>query len=128
MEASNVLLFFLVFFGVPLSIIAFLYWMLGGKFPKMGGSQKELESYKAAYHRIYQAYSKNYDEYNNLVNLLNHKGGKYFLDNAVIGGTQQFTQEELRSLLQLVHPDKHSGKDIAVELTKKINLLRNSLK
>lgn len=38
--------------------------------------------------------------------------------------SQQFTQEELRSLLQLVHPDKHGGKASAVTLTQKINKLR----
>lgn len=37
----------------------------------------------------------------------------------------QFTQDELRSLLQLVHPDKHGGKASAVTLTQKINRLRN---
>lgn len=37
----------------------------------------------------------------------------------------QFTQDELRSLLQLVHPDKHGGKASAVTLTQKINQLRN---
>ena len=35
-----------------------------------------------------------------------------------------FTQDELRSLLQLVHPDKHEGKESAVRLTQKINELR----
>lgn len=36
----------------------------------------------------------------------------------------QFTQDELRSLLQLVHPDKHGGKNSAVVMTQKINKLR----
>ena len=36
----------------------------------------------------------------------------------------QFTQDELRSLLQLVHPDKHGGKDVAVRMAQKINSLR----
>lgn len=38
--------------------------------------------------------------------------------------TTQFTKDELRSLLQLVHPDKHDGKESAVKLTQKINQLR----
>lgn len=36
----------------------------------------------------------------------------------------QFTKDELRSLLQLIHPDKHGGKQIAVTLTQKVNALR----
>ncbi|MND88351.1 hypothetical protein D3C80_803760 [compost metagenome] len=39
-------------------------------------------------------------------------------------GKGQFTQDELRSLLQLVHPDKHNGKESAMRLTQKINDLR----
>ena len=40
-------------------------------------------------------------------------------------GSTQFTQDELRSLLQLVHPDKHGGKASAVTMTQKINKLRS---
>lgn len=36
----------------------------------------------------------------------------------------QFNQDELRSLVQLVHPDKHGGKEVAVRMTQKINSLR----
>lgn len=39
-------------------------------------------------------------------------------------GSSQFTQDELKSLLQLVHPDKHGGKESAIKLTQKINQLR----
>lgn len=63
-------------------------------------------------------------KWNKLVKLINSKGGQEFLDDATIGGQEQFTDEELRSLLQLVHPDKHGGKASAVRLTQKINQLR----
>lgn len=63
-------------------------------------------------------------KWNNLAQLINSKGGQQFLDHATIGGQEQFTDEELRSLLQLVHPDKHGGKASAVRLTQKINQLR----
>lgn len=63
-------------------------------------------------------------KWNKLVQLINSKGGQQFLDDATIGGQGQFTDEELRSLLQLVHPDKHGGKASAVRLTQKINQLR----
>ena len=36
----------------------------------------------------------------------------------------QFTEEELRTLIGLVHPDRHGGKESAVRMTQKINQLR----
>lgn len=35
-----------------------------------------------------------------------------------------FSESELKSLLQLVHPDKHDGKESAVRMTQLINKLR----
>lgn len=69
-------------------------------------------------------------KWNEIVRIVNDKGGREFLDRGVIPSRyaktqEQFTQDELRSLLQLVHPDKHCGKQSAVNLTKKINDLRN---
>lgn len=39
-------------------------------------------------------------------------------------GRSSFSEEELKALLQLVHPDKHGGKESAVRMTQKINQLR----
>jgi predicted XRE-type DNA-binding protein len=36
----------------------------------------------------------------------------------------QFTQAELRTLIQLCHPDKHNGKQSAVAITQKLLQLR----
>lgn len=65
-------------------------------------------------------------KWNALVDKINGLGGENFLNNAKIGGPSQFTDDELRSLLQLVHPDKHGGKQSAIELTQKINALRDN--
>lgn len=67
--------------------------------------------------------------WNQLVQRINDKGGEDFLlygkiDKTVAKTVHQFTDDELRSLLQLVHPDKHGGKQSAVVLTQKINALR----
>lgn len=35
-----------------------------------------------------------------------------------------FSDAELRTLLQLVHPDKHGGKESAVRMTQKLNQMR----
>lgn len=67
-------------------------------------------------------------KWNDLVERVNKKGGEAFLNHGELYGfvkpSQQFTDDELRSLLQLVHPDKHNGKQSAVNMTKKINQLR----
>lgn len=66
-------------------------------------------------------------KWNELVTRINDLGGEDFLQNARLTGIEtpsQFTDAELRSLLQLVHPDKHGGKQIAITLTQKINALR----
>jgi hypothetical protein len=38
--------------------------------------------------------------------------------------TPQFTPSELKTLIQLCHPDKHDGKKSAVEITQKLLTLR----
>lgn len=68
-------------------------------------------------------------EWNALVERINAKGGENFLRYGSIYPTQPtfvpFTDSELRKLLMLCHPDKHDGKELAVEMTKKLNSLRN---
>ncbi len=39
-------------------------------------------------------------------------------------GGGQFTKAEIRTLIQLCHPDKHDGKQSAVEITQKLIKLR----
>lgn len=39
---------------------------------------------------------------------------------------EQFTDEDLRRLLQLCHPDKHCGKQMAQDMTAKIQAMRKS--
>lgn len=36
----------------------------------------------------------------------------------------QFSEDDLRRLLQLCHPDKHNGKQMAINMTVKIQKLR----
>lgn len=68
--------------------------------------------------------------WNDLVQQINDKGGRDFLlygkiDRNTPKTIHQFNDDELRSLLQLVHPDKHGGKQSAITLTQKINQLRS---
>lgn len=67
--------------------------------------------------------------WNKVVEQINAKGGEDFLKFGTLNNdapktVHQFTDDELRSLIQLVHPDKHDGKESAVRLTQKINDLR----
>lgn len=61
------------------------------------------------------------EEWNKLVNRINAKGGEAFLNSAPV---PQFTADELKTLLQLCHPDKHGGKESAVRITQKLLELR----
>lgn len=61
------------------------------------------------------------DEWNDLVKQINAKGGESFLN----GDTQQLSQEDIKRLLSLCHPDKHGGKQSAVEMTQKLLELRD---
>lgn len=77
--------------------------------------------------RWYSSYQELQAKWNDVVEQINKKGGMDFLNNGTLVGaktSKQFTDEELRSLLQLVHPDKHGGKQSAVTMTQKINALR----
>lgn len=74
-----------------------------------------------AYHGKYTSLLK---EFNTLVDVINKKGGKQFLDHGVIAPPAQFTEDEIRTLIQLCHPDKHNGKESAVNITKKLLALR----
>lgn len=64
------------------------------------------------------------NKWNALIDLINSKGGQNFLDNAVLNPKPQFSQEEIRKLINLCHPDKHDGKQMAIEMTQKLLQLK----
>ena len=65
-------------------------------------------------------------EWNGLIDRINQKGGEPFLSRGSIfppsepKQTLQFSQDEIKQLIILCHPDKHSGRHIAHELTVKL--------
>lgn len=61
------------------------------------------------------------EKWNALVRRINEKGGEQFLSS---NPAKQFTAEELKTLLQLCHPDKHDGKESAKRITQKLLELR----
>lgn len=60
------------------------------------------------------------EKHNKLVSTINDKGGQQFLD-----GKPQFTQDEIRTLITLCHPDKHNNKESAKTVTQKLLAMRN---
>jgi hypothetical protein len=59
-------------------------------------------------------------QWNELVTEINEKGGRTFLN----GYPKQFTNDDIRKLLLLCHPDKHCGKQIAQDMTAKLLAMR----
>lgn len=78
--------------------------------------QSEADAHKSEYFRLLM-------KWNQLVDRVNRAGGEKLLDQPALN-SEQFSQDDIRRLLQLCHPDKHDGKESAVEMTKKLNRLK----
>lgn len=65
-------------------------------------------------------------EWNALVDRVNKAGGDKIFKTSASNNTQ-FTADELRTLVQLCHPDKHGGKEAATRMTQKLNQIRESM-
>lgn len=64
------------------------------------------------------------ERWNQVVRKINAKGGDAFLENGSLAAPNPFSQEDIRRLISLCHPDKHDGKQIAVEMTQKLLSLK----
>ena len=62
-------------------------------------------------------------EWNDLVGKVNTLGGLSALKAPTRAG--QLSDEDCKRLLMLIHPDKHGGKQSAVEMTQKILAIRD---
>lgn len=79
-----------------------------------------------------QAFDALQHKWNVLVRRINAKGGEDFLihgtmpDKTIRQQDQsgQFTPEEMRKILQAMHPDRNPGSELAVTITRKINAMR----
>lgn len=84
------------------------------------------DSLRCKYWVLESQYSTLMSKWNALVDQINARGGREFLDGARIGATQ-FSQDDIKRLLVLCHPDKHDGKRIAQEMTQKLLALREQV-
>ncbi len=76
---------------------------------------------------VHHEYQALLSRWNTLVGRINKHGGEAIFNRTEKKATPQFNAEEIRSLIQLVHPDKHDGKESAVRLTQKLLKLKGSL-
>lgn len=60
------------------------------------------------------------DKWNALVNRINALGGENFLQRGAAARDDRFSAEDIQRLLQLCHPDKHDGKQMATDMTAKL--------
>lgn len=60
---------------------------------------------------------------NKLVERINEKGGKEFLDHGIV-----FSEEDLDKLIRLCHPDKHQGSKNSESATKLLLKMREEIK
>lgn len=64
------------------------------------------------------------ERWNSLAQRINSLGGEEFLS---AGAQLSLTKDDLNRLLMLIHPDKHDGKPLAQDMTKKVLELRNNI-
>ncbi len=65
-------------------------------------------------------------QWNALVKRINDRGGEPFLSGpAVFGSPEKLSEQDLKKLLMLCHPDKHGNSELAKEMTVKILEMRN---
>jgi len=76
--------------------------------------------------RIVQKYNALLKEWNNTVEQINNRPGAWsFIESGKVpNSAPQFSQDDIKVLIQLVHPDKHDGKASAVRLTQVLLAMR----
>lgn len=69
-------------------------------------------------------------DWNNLVAWVKSVGGVKYVTSVMTGQTPQsnlnFSDKDLQKILMLIHPDKHGGKQMAVDMTAKVLELRKT--
>ena len=76
--------------------------------------QAELMNYKIALNHMNCKWGA-------LVDRINEKGGEEFLERDI----NPFSDDELKKMIALCHPDKHNGKESAKEITQKLSSMRS---
>lgn len=85
--------------------------------------QSKYDEIKVELYATQYALNAKVEQWNKLVTRINNKGGENFLQNGSVKGSSQFTEDELKTLRRLCHPDKHDSSKSSNELSAKINNL-----
>lgn len=89
------------------------------------GLQSELLEKVRRLSVLTDTYDSLLERWNKLVGQINSKGGEQFLEYGQVStGSPQLSDDEIKKLLSLCHPDKHGGKPLADEMTKRLLELR----
>lgn len=88
---------------------------------KYGEQQQQLIDALQALIDERDRYTKLLEQWNEMVERINAKGGAQFLNSTP---TKVFTKEEIKLLIKLCHPDKHGNSEEANRITSKLLRLR----
>lgn len=89
--------------------------------------QIELLQMRVAYDRLLAEHQRLVEQWNELVQIINSKGGRAFLEGNGAQNHPKMTKEVVKKLIILCHPDKHDGKPIAQEVTQILLEIRKTL-
>lgn len=67
------------------------------------------------------------NKWNTLVQEINDKGGREFLNKKMSGDTLAFSKRDVMFLLRLAHPDKNNSSKEANEVTRKLLAIKAGL-
>lgn len=77
-------------------------------------------TWQAMFTQERQKHNETIKEWNELIGWLNRFGGRKAIDIRLNSQPPQLSKDDIRKLIQLVHPDKHQGKPLAVEMTARL--------
>lgn len=79
---------------------------------------------------VIDRHNKVLDDYNALVRRINKLGGEAFLKKAKIPNNDisGFSEEDIRSMIYLCHPDKHNSSSASTRITQMLIARRDSFK
>jgi len=77
------------------------------------------------YNELNDQHTELLGKHNELVIRINQLGGEVFLAQGEhLFKSSQFTRDDVDKLVRLCHPDRHGGKESAIEMTQKLLSMR----
>lgn len=90
---------------------------------KLEDDRHLLDIAQAQTRQMISKYRRLLRDWNNLVDRVNAIGGEKALSGNV--NTLNMSEDDIKRLLQLCHPDRHRNSDLSVEMTQKLLQLRD---